>query len=355
MNISSLIYTRKFIVSTAIEKLKCILTEEQSIPKTHLEKMNFVPEYLSTKFKEFLSPDSDNYRCDINPVFSLEFELSTEKFLNQVSVFSLRDGVLGLLRFFAVNPTYDKKFPLLIVDASLSALVPESWRSHVVLRENYVVSRTRERSQKQKQKQKHNVLLCFSADPFNLPMDVLQKELLKLKEHLSEQDELMLFFSSMRMRGEGEAYYDTAWGYKTLLTVQACFPDKKIDVIAYNDLKKMNVTDLNFHFVNPLQYYFTDTFLYHDLIQRGAWPLLAQNLADQNCTLKVSLNHGYFFHQNFSPYIGEKHERVLNTIFKPVGTYTPGTQFKAIKTRLYPKDFMDWSYDVALELYLKCQ
>lgn len=331
-------------MSIAIEKLADILKTEPSIPKAGVENRNFVPEYISTRFREYLSPDSDNYRCVINPVFSLEFELSTEHFLKQVQVFSLRDGVLPLLRFFAVNPEPDEKFPLLVIDCRLSALVPVQWREKIILRKGFYEGEI---------KKTKNVLFCFSSDPYNLPLDVLEEELLRLKEETVDAEEILLYFSSMKMRGGGEARFDSAWGYKTLAMFTRVFSEKKFRILSYNELMRGDVSELKFHLVNPLCYYYTDSFLEHDLLQRGATPFIVHKLVS-NMRLNLSLNHGYVFHQNFQPYLGEEHDKVMKKIFCPVGTYSPGEPFRAIRARLYPEDFMDWAYDVGRSLWGNC-
>lgn len=343
MKTALLNFTRKSTVPTAIEQLGEILQEGPSFPKGKLEKMNFVAEYFLMKFKEFLSPDSDLYRSNINPVFSFEFEMKSQIFLSQLKVFSLRDGVLPLMHFFAINQIPDINSPLIIIDSKLSSLVPDVWRSKVILRTPFINS---------PRKNSNKIILFLSCDPLSMPLEILAIELERLQNELIGHEEVYLFFSSMRIRGEGDAIYDHAWTQKCLLNIMEKIKDCKIHIISFRDYLKMDISFYSFMIVNPLSYYFTDSYLFHDASQRGAI-CLGCNLRPSNLPLlNLSINHGFYFHQNFSAYRAEAHEKVLRVLFNNISSYAQSKL--AIENKFYPKDFMDWSHDVALELYKDC-
>lgn len=330
---------------TAIDQLVQILNDKQDIPDAQMEKWNFAGKYFALKFKEYLSPDSQHYRCALNPIFTYEFEMSEKKFLSQVKVFSLRDGVMPLMRFFTINPSPENHCPLLIVDARLSSLVPEKWRSKVVLRTAFM---------NEARKQSNRLLLFISPDMQGLPLEIFNEELNRVEKNLNNDDEICVLFSSMRMRGEGEAYCDKAWGYKLLLILMKKFGNRNVQILNYQDYLNMDISFARFTFINPLLFYFSDSFLFHNAAQRGAHELNTRSLPEHFPHLNLSLNHGFYFHQNFESYRGENYEKIQRTLFSSIRTYAMTKQFSDINNKFYPKDFSDWGLDEALDLYRTC-
>jgi hypothetical protein len=337
---------RMFIVPTAIEKLRVILESKQPIPDEKLEKCDFLRGYFSLKFKEFFSPDSEYYKSFINPIFSFEFEMSEEKFLEQVKVFSLRDGVMPLMRFFAIYKIPPAYCPLLIVDSQLSSLVPQSWRANVVLRTPFV---------EEPRKMNNKVILFCSPDSMSLPLDILENELRIIEKKLKPEDELLILFSSMRMRGEGHAIWDQSWDLKILLNISLKFNKRKITILSFKDYLKHEFSFSRFYFLNPLKFYFSDSFLLHDICQKGASPLLPLKFREGYLQSRVSLNHGFYFHQEFEDYRGANYDIIQDTLFHSIKTYAKSARISDINNKLYPKDFSDWGHDTALEIYRECQ
>lgn|GEM_PF-721627 len=329
-------------MSTAINELKKILAEGPTAPRMKQEKLNFIADYYATKFREFLSPDSEAYKAVINPVFSFDFEIGSKEFISELKVFSLRDGVMPLMRFFAINANPYEHVPLLIVDSSLSSLVPPEWREKVILRETFV---------EVKSEASNKILLLLSADPHSLPLDILDLELEKLAAVIKPADEIHLLFSSMRLRGEGEAINDHAWGYKCLQKILLRFRQNVLHVVSYPDYLKTDYKNFRFFFINPLKFYFTDSFLFHDLCSKGAMPLFHQKVGDQKPQLKLSFHHGLSFDQNFQPFIGEKYLRTQKDLYSQIVTYSHSGRFSDIHNKLYPADFIQWGSDVATSLY----
>lgn len=329
-------------MSTAIDELKKILAEGPTAPRVKQQKLNFIADYYATKFREFLSPDSDAYKAVINPVFSFDFEIGSKDFISELKIFSLRDGVMPLMRFFAINPLPFEHVPFLVVDSSLSSLVPSEWREKVILRETFV---------EEKKSSNNKVLLLISADPLSLPLNILENEIEKISEAISPSDKIQVFFSSMRMRGEGEAINDHAWGYKCLHKILGCFKENAVQVISFPEYLKEDYKETKFYFINPLKFYFSDSFLLHDLCSKGASPLYAQKVVDQKTQLKLSFHHGFSFDQNFQPFIGEKYLQTQRALYSQIVTYSQSGRFSDVHNKLYPVDFIQWGSDVALSLY----
>lgn len=329
-------------MSTAINLLKTILAEGPTAPRVKLEKMNFMADYYATKFREYLSPDSESYKSVINPVFSYDFEIGAKDFISELKVFSLRDGVMPLMRFFAINPLPLTHVPLLVIDEGLSALVPPEWREKIVLRHLFV---------KEAEERDNKIFLFLSADVYSLPLAMLNEELEKIEKQIKPSDELFLFFSSMRMRGEGEAINDHAWGYKCLQNFLAKFDQSRIHILSFSELLKADVAKSRFYSINPLKFYFSDSFLIHDMCAKGAKPLLPLPKVESDVQLQLSFYHGFSFHQNFSNFPGEKYLQTQRDLYSQIVPYSKSRHYSDIHDKLYPKDFMDWGSDVSLALY----
>jgi len=309
---------------------------------------DFLPRYKLNKFKEYLSPDSDYYFSSLNPTFSLELELSPMR-IKYLSVLSLRDGVMPLLKFYVSNPRPKDESLIHIIDEDFSSLVPEAWRSQTLLR--------RFKSQKTDVESTHNNFIIFiSPNYFSSPLEIVYSEIQKVNKELLPETEVYLFFSSMKLRGVGQAQKDDLWGYKIMELFAKHLETKNFRVINWNEYSALNLNSFLFFFINPLKFFLSDSFLLHDACQKGASPLVKDKKNDINPFSEhyhpLSINHGFILHQSYSSYNKFHSEKLENVI-------TEFDQSESNKKRLFranqfcSHEFESWAHDVAKSLYLE--
>jgi hypothetical protein len=332
---------------TEFDKLINIVLSNPDYPKGILDPIDFAPRYLLNRFLEYLSPDSNRYYSSLNPIFSMELEYSSDRQIELINVVFLRDGVMPLLKFFLLNPAPRDPGPLLIIDQDLSSLVPMAWRHKVLLRENYHNALTATGRESKK-------LFFISPIDLSTPMDLIEAELALIKTHLEKGDELLLFFSSASLRGREHSMDDKVWGYKILeKMMSAFFSENPLRVLDWKEYLSLDLSDVEYYFINPLQYFFTDSFLLHDASQRGARPLIARksNLINYY-KYEVSHYHGFLLHQEFENYCSYGIEDLKTLIFE----LSMSDKDKKVSPRtlnLASEEFKDWAQDVGRDLYVK--
>ncbi len=320
-----------------------ILKRSESNSIFSYEKIWKNPVPLSEKYRTYLSPDSNAYHSCINPLFSFELEENGFKSFRIFSHLSLRDGVYPLLRYFSLNPVPHEIDPVLIVDEKLSGLVPSAWRERVWLREVFIETTKEENLQE--------LVLLISPDKDSSPLDIVERELLKIKKQSLSFKKILIYFSSCNFMGEEDADYDFSWGYKIHNCLLRTFSGQEVEIIDYQEYQRRNFSKSAFFFLNPLSFYFSDSYILHDLLQRGAVPLIktAKKKAGDEF-VNVSINHGFILHQRFNekthvmtPFLGEK-------VFKNT-IYTPAMDDDFTNLKLSTKDFKDWALMVSREIY----
>lgn len=238
---------------------------------------------VSQKTALYLSPDSNPYCSRLNPIFSFEVE---ESYLRYFNVLSLRDGVYPLLRFFFINPAPHVADPKIVIDEKLSSLVPVAWREKTLLRSLYT-------NEKVFPKTIEECLILISPDEDSLPLDIMELELKKLADKTKSYPKVSFYFSSCIKKGEEYAEAVSSWGYTTLNMINKTFHGKNVEIIDWDKLQKKNLSKVCFTHFNPLSFYFTDSFLTHDLLQRGASLLESKQTAGKVIHREeLSMNHG---------------------------------------------------------------
>lgn len=296
------------------------------------------PVLLNKKYRTYLAPDSYAYHSVINPIFSFEVNEDFNKF----SLLSLRDGLYPLARFFAINPNPRIGDPYLIIDSRLESIVPFSWREKTIVRELFT-ERFAEGSRE--------LLLLISPDKDSLPLDLLELELDKISQDIERFEKVSIFMSSCNSYGEEDPEYDLAWDKKVLKTLLEKIPASKIRILDFAEYTALNVSEVNFYFLNPLLFYFSDSYLEHDLLQRGASPLFTPRKKDSNdFNVKVSINHGFVFSKLSSSLVLTPEPIVMEKIFKKT-VYNASSEMGKLK--LSTKEFKDWSSATARHLFAK--
>lgn len=295
---------------------------------------------LARKYPLFLSPDSISYSSRINPIFSFEIE----KFLNSFNVISLRDGVYPLLRFFFMNPVPLNKEQIIIIDEKLSLLVPNEWRANIFLRKIFT-------KEKLFPVISEECLLLISPDKDNLPLDILLNELDKKSQIINDASKISLFFSSCNKIGEEYASEDKSWRFIVLQALLQFFPDKMIEVLDWDNLHKKKMNGVKILEINPLQYYFTDSFLIHEFYQKGAIAAETSISSKEEWHCEhVSIYHGFYIYP-----LSDNHksiyesDKVKKTFREPINIEVGPKNYTDLK--LTTKSFQDFCSDKARQIY----
>jgi hypothetical protein len=332
--------------ATEFNNLINIILSNPAYSKGLLEPIDFAPRYLLNRFLEYLSPDSKRYYSVLNPIFSMELEYSPDNRIEKVNVVFLRDGVMPLLKFFILNPTPLDPCPLLIIDQDLSSLVPVLWRRKVLLKKIYhKISESNSTTKK---------LFFISPIELSTPMDLIEEELSYISRHIDVGDELMFYFSSVSLRGREHSMDDKVWGYKILEKIMSKFCSNPIRILNWKEYLSLDLSEVKFHFINPLRYFFTDSYLFHDVSQRGAKPLVVEKESGVSkfYQYEVSHYHGFTLHQEFENYCDYGASKFKSLIFE----LSMSDKDKKVSPRtlnLASEEFKDWAQDIARNLYVK--
>jgi hypothetical protein len=298
---------------------------------------------LTEKYCTYLSPDSRAYHSEINPLFTFQLDENSFKSFRIFSLLSLRDGVYPLLRFFSLTPIPHEIDPVLIVDSTLSSLVPMAWRERVFLRDLFTKTVSLVK--------KNELIILISPDKDNLPLEIVERELHKIKMKIETFDKVIIYFSSCNFMGEEDSDFDSSWGYKILKIFFMINPFINVTIIDFFEYQKLNFSATSFYFLNPLSFYFSDSFLLHDLLQRGSSPLEPVVLeGNHKAHVQISINHGFVFHQNFNSKCYQVDSFLKEKVFKGE-IFRPSLEDDYASLKLSTKDFKDWSLHVALDIY----
>jgi hypothetical protein len=324
----------------SLENIHELIEKNKTSSIFSYEKIWTHPTPMHRKFWTYLLPDSHAYHSTINPIFSFELEEGQFKGFRIFPLLSLRDGVYPLMKYFAINPAPHEIDPVLIVDSKFSSLVPKAWRDRVVLRDLFVKNKILDVQSKE-------LLLLISPDKDSTPKEVFEKEMDKIASQMASFDTVSVLLSSCAFLGEEGHNEDFSWGHKLLKIVFDKLPGKSITILDYKEFQKKNVSELKFHFLNTLQFYFSDSSLLHDLLRRGALPLeKSGEKKEGDVYINISMNHGFVFHQNFSEEEIIMTETLKEKVFK-------GSVYAAKEENLLStKEFKDWTLFVAKRIYL---
>lgn len=300
---------------------------------------------VSQKATLYLSPDSNPYCSRLNPIFSFEIESGEENYLRYFNILSLRDGVYPLLRFFFLNPTPHTADPTLVIDEKLSSLVPVAWREKVLLRRLYV-------NEQVFSKEADECVILISPDQDALPLDVMESEFKKLAENTKHYSKISLYFSSCIHKGEEYAEAVSSWGYNVLNAFHKTFQGKEVEILSWSALQKKGMSKVAFAHFNPLHFYFSDSYLTHDLLQKGA-SLLEKAKRPETSFFKeeISINHGYYLFPWKDSGKKSLYDQVqLKDLFGSEIREKPAVKGFTFVT-LTNKSFKDYAVERARELY----
>ncbi len=324
----------------SLENIHELIEKNKTASIFSYEKIWTHPTPMHRKFWTYLLPDSHAYHSTINPIFSFELEENQFKGFRIFPLLSLRDGVYPLMKYFAINPVPHEIDPVLIVDSKFSRLVPKAWRDRVVLRDLFVKNKILDIKQKE-------LLLLISPDKDATPISLFEKEMDKVASQISAFDSVSVLLSSCAFLGEEGHNEDFSWGHKLLKIVFDKLPGKSITILNYKEFQKKNVSEVKFHFLNTLQFYFSDSSLLHDLLRRGAMPLeKSVDKKENDIFINISMNHGFILHKNFSEEEIVMNETLKEKVFK--GSIYASEEENLLST----KEFKDWTLFTAQRINL---
>lgn len=326
------------------KKLIEIIKMAEIVKKPALEQVDFVSRYSLDKFIDYLSPDSGKYFLTLNPVFSIELNFTSDTLYKKLQAASLRDGVMPLTQFYIKNPTPPEIGPIIIVDHELSSLVPPSWRPRTLLRTLYF-------NYHLKFDHCNKLILFISPMPDALPLDLVDEELEKIYLLGRDKNELLIYFSSAKLKGDKVPNDDKAWGYKILEKIFLKFKSQKIRILDWNEYLDFDLSGSCFYFMNPLRYFFIDSYVLHDATQRGSVPLVHQSLNfPEYFKHEISKHHGFVLHQSFDPYLSYGAENLGRHVFE-IGASIENKKQNLLLSKFCTEEFRDWTLDIAQELY----
>jgi hypothetical protein len=269
--------------STAINQLKQIL-EKGSNYSYQYEKLTTDPTMLGLKYKSFLSPHSRFFYAPICTLFSFELVARTGNFIKTFDAVNLKDGFFPLLYFFSDNPVPHEIDPILIIDHELKSIVPKAWENKVVLRK--IIGKSSLSDVK-------DLLLVITSDKYSSDLELLKSELGKIKENINSNVKIYSYFTSSQFRGEEIVEKANFNLPKIVSLLHKVFKENEIKVIDWNEYNNISANNMHFSIVNPAKFYFTDSYFFHDLFQRGGIELKSETT--EHPDIQLSLNHGYKF------------------------------------------------------------
>lgn len=218
------------------------------------------PEENTQATKAFLSLHGRNYFSPLRASFL--FEHSSEASLSHFSPLLARDGALDLLHFFSrKNVIPNSKF---LIPEELTQLVPSPWRGQCLgYRYNQVHSSA--------QKVTKLLFVVSALGGKHCDEEQLQGLLEKYLGLLNIQN--MQIFVSFVMPNVPDTF-EQINGHATKALEQVLFIErqfsKRIHSIAFEDLLGKHLEEWAFLDVNPLKFYYSDSYIHHSLMSRGA-------------------------------------------------------------------------------------
>jgi hypothetical protein len=328
------------MANMALDKIISLSEDSKSYATYSYEKLLTFSSDLSEKYRTFLSPDSNRYYSHLSPLFSFELESSIGNHLKSFEVISLRDGVWPLLRFFALNPAPHEIDPILVIDSSLSSLVPPEWRTKVVMRNLFFEKETIV-------KKRSKTIFFISPDQKSNPLVVVKQKITELQQYISKDQELYFYFSSGNLMGEENAEKEDNWGYKLMLLLTENLNGRKMHILNWEEYLSLPLNNFNYYSLNCLSFIFSDSYLIHDAAQRGARPLIEDGgFNEDDFSVNISINHGFNLHCRFDDYFFPEYQSDFKKFF-PASIFEETKRDDLAHVKLSTNDFKEWASDVA--------
>ena len=210
--------------------------------------------------------------------------------LNQFKSIQVRDGALGVHRFFFENPAPNGCKTKMLVHSSLSRLVPASWIDQINFYEHYFEPPTVKQNP-------NKMLLIITIDKLHCTLEEVNsfKSLLNGDVNLPQKVECLVLDSDNR--DYDEAHF-TGHSFNFIRSLSNAFQDLKINEVSFvNWSTVMNISTINeymYYDFNDNNYLYADSYILHFMFTRGATPLRTvknRNIRDES-SFQLSKFHG---------------------------------------------------------------
>ena len=298
--------------STPIEKVKKILGGQINYSFQY-EKLTSEPTVLGSKYKNFLSPHSKFFYSPICSLFSFELISRSGNYIKTFDAVSLKDGLLPLSYFFMENKIPHEVDPILLVDERLKAIIPKAWCNNVVLKK-IVCTKFLPDVKK--------LVLIVTPDSKTSSSQEIERELQKISSAIKPDTEIKIFFTKAQFRGEETVEVGEGVAGKIYHKIFNEFKNHNCQVLDWSEYLSTSAYNSHYFVLNPNLFYFSESYLEHDLLQRGACPLFQES--KEEIDIQLSLTHGYALKE-----ISESYEK-SDEFYQLMETILEG-KYKSIK------------------------
>jgi hypothetical protein len=249
----------------------------------------------------FLEPHGDEYFSTLRPLFL--HEIKSIDVLAHFSPVLVRDGALGLIRFFVRHPLPPTDDMLLLVNRRLGALVPQKWRQSVAF---YEASGNSEGEKRDLPGEIHCVLsliderqasLRWVSRQMNAIRDIFREgagaapALPKLK--------LVVFMNrAFEQKVEG---FDRKTGYLFRMLDVFRHAGFEYEFDSWQYLKSRAMPGGRFVDFNEFCFYYSDSFVVQHLLRQGARPVFEPFAGEDGHKVAASMNHSFVIHRSLRP------------------------------------------------------
>lgn len=232
------------------------------------------------EFQNYILSHSQYYFSSLNNIFLFMLkDLASLSYFDKVFV---RDGAISLALFFLQNPSPRELKTKLIIDFSLSYLIPNPWKDNVLfsqfLREEV------------NDKKRDSLIITFHPDAFHTPKEVFREKIKSIKVKNSYQ-KINLLMSDPRAY-EHSGFINPGVVDKIVILQEEL--QRPITALDLRSLAPQEISQSDLMEINPYKFLFHDCFISWYLTYHGAYPLHLPPKVDLR--LKAAQNF------KFSPY-----------------------------------------------------
>lgn len=217
-----------------------------------------------------LGPHALNYTNELKPIFL--FEVKNRPHLNLFNSIMVRDGAASLLSFFYQWPSPPQGHPKLLINESLSYLVPESWESIVAYYACELDNREKQSFQ--------GIVFTGLIHPDIICLDFLEGQLRDLSERENLKTKDAYVMTQVFSPREQDSSERTRPYYVELVALlQTFFP--KLESISWNELSGQNVQEMKVLNLDQRKIICSDSYVNFNLFSRGAGSLFEESRDDK--------------------------------------------------------------------------
>lgn len=222
-----------------------------------------------------------SYTNELKPVFL--FEVKNSHQLKLFDSLMVRDGAVSLLCFFYRWPTPPKGHAKLLIDESLSYLVPASWEELVSYYSLEVHAAPLENFE--------GIIFTGFVHPEVICLESLESKFRALKEECDLHEKDAYVMTEVFLPREHEHSKQTRPYYVELVgLLKSFFP--KLKGLSWDELSTMDVRKMKVYNMDEHKTMCSDSYVNFSLFSRGARPLFEQNIMKKGFgTLELSPFH----------------------------------------------------------------